>query len=256
MITALLNTPTPALTQCELTFMDREPIHYFNALTQHNEYAKALKDAGMQVNVLNVNEHSPDGVFMEDVAIVLDEIAIITSMGTPSRRAELESMPAIIAAYRNEVHRIQLPATIEGGDVLVVGKKLFVGLSTRTNIEGVSAISKMVKPHGYTVTPVKVHGCLHLKTGVTALDDDTVIVNPEWIDIGPFKEFKQIRVANNEPFAANVLRIEDHLIVNAAYPQTAEKIQRAGFKFALVDISEFGKAEAGLTCMSLVFSLP
>jgi dimethylargininase len=256
MITALLNTPSPALTQCELTFMDREPLDYIKALNQHNEYAKALTNAGVQVNVLNVNEQSPDGVFVEDVAIILDEIAIITSMGTPSRRAEVESMAKIIRGFRNEVPQIHLPATIEGGDVLVVEKKLFVGISNRTNIQGISAISKMVQPYGYTVIPVEVHGCLHLKTGVTALDDNTIIINPAWVDSLPFIEFNQIQVAQNEPFAANVLRIGDHLIVNAAYPATAEKIHEAEYRFSQVDISEFAKAEAGLTCMSLVFNLP
>lgn len=253
MKTALLNKPSPAIEHCELTFMDREPIQLSEALKQHALYAEALKSAGLHVLTLDVNPESPDAVFVEDVAIILNEIAIITSMGTPSRRPEVDSMAEILSDYRNTVQRIHLPATIEGGDVLQVGKKLFVGLSTRSNKAGISKLTEIVSQFGYQVVPVEVRGCLHLKTGVTALDDETCILNPAWIDTSPFKEFRLIEVEQNEPFAANVLRIDDNLILNGAYPLTAEKIQNAGFSFDLVDISEFGKAEAGLTCMSLIF---
>lgn len=253
MKTALLNKPTPAIEECELTFMDRESIQFSEALKQHALYAEALSRAGLNVMVLEVNSESPDAVFVEDVAIILDEIAIITSMGTASRRPEVDSMAEIISKYRDRVHRVLLPATIEGGDVLRVGKKLFVGISSRTNKAGISQLSDIVTPIGYHVIPVEVSGCLHLKTGVTALNDESFLLNSSWIDTSPFDGFQCIEVAHNEPFAANVLRIDENMILNSAYPHTVEKIQNAGFSFDLVNISEFGKAEAGLTCMSLIF---
>lgn len=251
---AFINKPTQAIEDCELTFIDRDAVHLQKALEQHANYANALTRAGLNVVSLDVNTESPDAAFIEDVAIILDEVAIVTSMGTPSRRPEVESISEKIAPYRDIIHRIQLPATIEGGDVLQVGKKVFVGHSSRTNQNGIKALTELLNPHGYQVIPVSVHGCLHLKTGVTALNEDTFVVNPNWVDTSFFKDNLLIEVIENEPFAANVLRIDEKLIVNAASPMTAEKIHKAGFSFEMVNISEFSKAEAGLTCMSLIFN--
>lgn len=251
---AFVNKPTQAIGNCELTFIDRDPVHLQKALEQHSNYANALTQAGLKVVSIDINTESPDAAFIEDVAIILDEVAIVTSMGTPSRRPEVESISEMIAPYRYIIHKIQLPATIEGGDVLQVGKKVFVGHSSRTNQNGIKALTDLLNPHSYQVIPVSVHGCLHLKTGVTALNEDTFVVNPKWIDTSIFKENLLIEVAENESFAANVLRVGEKLIVNAAYPKTAEKIQKAGFRFDVVDISEFSKAEAGLTCLSLIFN--
>lgn len=251
---AILNKPTSALEKCELTFIDRAPIQLQVAQEQHSKYASALQRAGIQVEVLEVNETSPDAVFVEDVAIVLDELAVITSMGSANRRTEIAAMAQIIAGFRKEVRHISLPAMIEGGDILRVRKTLFVGKTSRTNLAGISALTEIVQPFGYEVVPVEVHGCLHLKTGITALNDQTFIRNPNWIDSLPFKNYMLMDVAADEPWGANVLRIDDNLFISAAYPQTADKIDALGFKNERIDISEFGKAEAGLTCMSLVLS--
>ena len=250
---AILNRPSRALEKCELTFMDRNTIHFDVALKQHADYATVIRDVGVQVEMLEVTQAAPDSVFVEDTAIILDELAIVTSMGSASRRVEIEAMSEVVAGFRETVKRISSPANIEGGDVLRVGKTLFVGESSRTNAAGISALDKFVRPYGYRVCPVKVRGCLHLKTGITALDDETFIYNSQWIDASPFAEAKLIDVAVDEPFGANVLRIDDQLILNAAYPRTADKIEALKFKTKRVNISEFGKAEAGLTCMSLVF---
>lgn len=251
--TAILNRPTPALDQCELTFIDRSSIHLKTAQRQHSDYASALRRAGVQVDVLDVNQTFPDAVFVEDVAVILDEMAVVASMGNPIRRAEIPAMAEIIAGFRPEIRYISLPATIEGGDVLRVGRTLFVGESPRTNRAGITALEDIAGPFGYEVVPVKVHGCLHLKTGITALDDETFIHNPAWVDTGPFQNYRRIEVGADEPWAANVLRIGNSLIVNACCPRTADYIDDFGFTTERVDISEFGKAEAGLTCMSLVF---
>ncbi len=250
----IINKPSLELMQCELTFLDRESIHYDIAMNQHAQYADALQQAGVDVHVFDKNQTSPDSVFVEDVAIILDELAIICSMGTPSRRGEIDEMKKIISQFRDNIHQIRLPATIEGGDVLRVGRTLYVGQSSRTNIEGIDALIDIVSAFGYRVVPIRVYGCLHLKTGVTALSDDTLLINPNWIDVEHFNEYKLIEVAPDEPWAANVLRIDDYLITNAAFPETAKIIRSSGFDIHEIDISEFSKAEAGLTCMSLVFS--
>lgn len=250
---ALVNRPSPALSNCVLTFIDREPIDYDLALHQHHQYCKCLTEMGLVVWNAEINKEYPDGVFVEDVAIALDELMVITSMGKVDRRGELSAMAELLGTLGTTAS-INLPATIEGGDVLRLGRTLYVGVTCRTNRAGIAALAAIVEPFGYTVVPVAVHGCLHLKTCITALTDDTFIHNPAWFDTSAFSSFTLLPVAEAEPFAANVLRVGDKLLLNAAYPRTAEAIARRAYPCWQVDISEFGKAEAGLTCMSLIFS--
>jgi dimethylargininase len=250
---ALVNRPSAALAECELTFLERDAIDVGTARRQHEAYVETLRAAGADVRVLAVNEECPDGVFVEDVAVVLDEVAVITTMGTVSRRGEVPAVRRAIAEYRDVV-AMALPATLEGGDVLRVGRTLFAGLSSRTNREGIAALDAIAAPLGYTVVPVEVPGALHLKTCITALDDDTCLVNRAWLDLAPFGHFRLIDVDPVEPWGANVLRVERDLVMNAAYPATVETVRALGYPVRVVDISEFGKAEAGLTCMSLLFA--
>jgi dimethylargininase len=250
---ALLNRPSAALAECELTYLVRDPIDVETARRQHEAYAQALRAAGADVCVLAVNEGCPDGVFVEDVAVVLDEVALVTTMGTASRRAEIPALRRAIAEHR-EVVDMTLPATLEGGDVLRVGRTLFAGLSSRTNREGVAALEAVAAPLGYTIVPVEVPGALHLKTCITALDDETCLVNRAWLDLAPFGGFRLIDVDPAEPWGANVLRLGRDLVMNAASPATVEIVRALGYPVRVVNISEFGKAEAGLTCMSLLFA--
>ena len=249
---ALVNRPSAALAGCELTFLEREAIDIGRAQRQHEAYTEALRALGVDVHVLQVNERGPDGVFVEDVAVILDEVAVITTMGTPSRRGEIAAMRQAIAQVR-ETTSMALPATLEGGDVLRVGRTLFVGQTSRTNREGAAAFQAVARPLGYTVVSVEVPGCLHLKTCITALDDETCLVNRQWLDVTPFAGFALVDVAPGEPWGANVVRLPLGLLMNAAYPETATRVRALGHDVRLVDISEFGKAEAGLTCMSLLF---
>ena len=249
---ALVNRPSAALADCELTFLERDAIDVGRAQRQHEAYAEALRALGVDVQVLQVNERCPDGVFVEDAAVILDEVAVITTMGTPSRRGEIPAMRQAIAQVR-ETTSMALPATLEGGDVLRVGRTLFVGQTSRTNREGAAALQAVARPLGYTVVPVDVPGCLHLKTCITALDDETCLVNRQWLDVTPFAGFALVDVAPGEPWGANVVRLPSGLLMNAAYPETAARVRELGHNVRLVDISEFGKAEAGLTCMSLLF---
>jgi dimethylargininase len=256
-LVAIVRRPAPTLAdQCELTFLARTPIDFATLERQHAAYRDALVTAGARVIALDAMPSAPDSVFVEDAAVVLDEIAILTRPGTASREQEPDAIaPALPAQCSRE--RIVAPGCLEGGDVLRIGRTLYVGLTTRTNREGIEQLTRLVRPYGYDVAAVPVPGSLHLKTACTALDEDTVVIHGGWLDVAAFSEFQRIATADDEPFAANVLRIGDALIANAAFPHTLERVQAhahaTGQRVIAVDISEFGKAEAGLTCMSLVF---
>lgn len=250
---ALINRPSTALSECALTYMSRNSIDFPKAMEQHRAYANALEDLGVEVKVLNLNKTMPDGVFIEDTAVVLDELAVITSMGTPSRRMELPEITEELRKYRKTVE-IPLPATLEGGDVLRVGRRIYIGRTVRTNKDAISFFTQIVKPFRYQVVPVEVSGCLHLKTGITALNKETFLANPEWINLSPFKGCRIVEVPQNEMFGGNVLVVNGKVLMNSAYPRTIDLVASLGFNIKSVDISEFGKAEAGLTCMSLVFN--
>lgn len=238
------------LADCELSFQDREAINVARAIEQHAAYRAALSDLGASVTCLPALEHHPDCVFVEDPMIVLDEVAIVTRMGAESRRAESESLAQTVAPYR-ELRYIEAPATLEGGDVMQVSNKtLYVGLSRRTNIAGIQQLARLVEPFGYWVTPVEVRGCLHLKSACTFLGDDTLLVNRSWIDMDAFCSLKVLDAP--EPHAANTLRINDQILMPSSYPQTRELLEQHNFRVRTVDISELVKAEAGVTCMSLL----
>jgi dimethylargininase len=148
---------------------------------------------------------------------------------------------------------MSFPGRLDGGDVLRIARTFYVGSSTRTDAEGITSFRKIVEPHGYSVISVAVRDCLHLKSGCTALDDETVMIKPEWIDPEPFLKLRQVEPAEPDPCAANVLRLPGWICMSAAFPRTAEQVRRLGYEVREVDISELAKAEAGLTCMSLLF---
>lgn len=247
---ALVHAVGDRLGECELTFLHRQRIDVARARTQHAAYCDLLRRCGIEVVVLDVSPEHPDAVFIEDTAVVLDELVVGASMGTPARRGEVE--PVLASLARGRTVRLDLPAALEGGDVLRVDRTLVVGRSPRTNAAGVEAFTEAVTPLGYEVVEVHVHGCLHLKTACTALDDHTLLVNPEWVDVAAVADFDLVPVAGGEPFAANVLRLRDVLVASASHPRTLARLRAAGHDVAPVDISELEKAEAGVTCLSLL----
>lgn len=253
MLMAITHLPSPNLQNCELTFLESEAINIEKANEQHKNYRAMLERCGAKIIILNENIVLPDSVFVEDPIIVFDEVAVLTSMGVVSRRTESEYMEKIFSKYR-KIERIFLPAKIEGGDVLHVGKKIFVGESARTNFEGIQALEAIIKPFGYEVIPVKVTGCLHLKTGATALDDKIVLINSSWVDATAFVGFEKIEIPSDEPFGANVLKMGEIICMNEAFPKSIALVKSLGYKVDSVNISEFVKAEAGLTCMSVLFT--
>lgn len=255
MIVALTREPARALDACELTYREREPIDAERAARQHRGYCDALRACGAQVLTLPPVDELPDSVFVEDTAIVLDEMAVLTRPGVESRRGEVGLIEADVARLRPVV-KVLPPATLEGGDVMRVGRTLYVGLSPRTNAEGADVLRRFAAPHGYEVVTVELRGCLHLKTGCSALDDATVLANAEWVDARAFGDCKVVGVDASEPWAANVLRVEDSVCVSAAFPRTAEMLRTRGYDVHAVEVSEFAKAEGGMTCMNLLFRQP
>lgn len=250
---ALTHAPSPHLDACELTHVARVPIDHARAVQQHAAYCAMLQRCGAEVCTLTVNLAFPDSVFIEDTAIVLDEVAVLTSMGAKSRQAEPAGIEPELRRHR-EVVRIHHPATIEGGDVLRVGRKLLVGASARTNRAGLAALTEIAGRHGYQIVLVPVTGCLHLKSAVTALPDGSLLLNRAWVDTGALSGFELIEVDKAEPSAANVVLVGGHVCLAAAHSRTADRIRGLGFKVATVDVSEFAKAEGCVTCLSLLIA--
>jgi len=252
MLTVITHLPSPSLELCELTFLDAKTINIQKAQKEHEDYCSMLEECGARVIIHSENISLPDSVFVEDPIIVFDEVAVLTSMGVESRRKESEYIEKTFSKYR-DVKRIKLPAKIEGGDVLKIGRRIFVGLGARTNEEGITALKHIIAPYGYEVISVEVPGCLHLKTGCTALDENTVLINPSWVNSNAFDDFTQIQVPIDEPFGANILKINETICMNKAFPKTIERVKSLGYSVKSTDITEFVKAEAGLTCMSVPF---
>lgn len=249
---ALTREVSPEMGRCELTFLEREAIDYGRAVEQHQQYCDLLRSLGLEVLSLAAAAEYPDCCFVEDTAVVLDEVAVLTTLGAPARRGESPAIEQALAPYRR-IARMRLPATLDGGDVLQVGRTLFVGLTQRTTAAGIDALSEIVAPLGYEVVPVRVRGCLHLKSAATLLDEDTLLANPEWLDLEPLSKLTVVPVPREEPGAANVLRVRDEVLAHAGFPRTIDLITGRGIRVTALDLSEFLKAEAGLTCKSLLF---
>ncbi|WEN14191.1 arginine deiminase family protein [Rhodanobacter sp. AS-Z3] len=249
---AITRDVSPALGTCELSFVERSAIDVTQAIKQHHAYREALMALGCRVISLPAEAQLPDSVFVEDAAIVLDEVAVLTRPGASSRRDEVASIGAALKSWR-PLLAIEAPGTIDGGDVLRLGRTLYVGESARSNDAGITQLRELLVGHGYAVEGVPTHGCLHLKSAVTQLDDQTVLLQPAWVDRSRFADFRVIEVDPAEPHAANVVRIGDALLMPASFPRTQQRLLDAGFAVTSVDVSELQKAEGAVTCCSLVF---
>ncbi|MBI4730976.1 MAG: dimethylargininase, partial [Chloroflexi bacterium] len=179
MLTAITRLVSRSIVNCELTHLERVPIDLENARRQHHAYEEALRSLGVEVLSLAEEPDLPDSVFVEDAAIVLDECAVLTRPGADSRKPEVESIASALTPYRT-LYRVQAPGTVDGGDVLTVGKNIWVGLTTRSNRSAIDQMQAFLKPYGYTVRGVGVTGCLHLKTAVTQVAENTLLINPAW----------------------------------------------------------------------------
>lgn len=248
---ALTRSISPKLAECELTHLDRAPIDIDLAGRQHELYEEALKKMGYAVQRLPETPDLPDGVFVEDTAIVFPELAIITRPGAESRRPETATMASTLSRFR-ELNTIKSPATLDGGDVFVLGNDVFAGLSRRTNGEGVRQMDEILRPHGYRVTGIPVRHCLHLKTAVARIDDNLLLINPDWLDPAHFPGYHCEPIHPQEPYGTNVMRRGKFALTTEAFPNTGEWLARRGLDLIVIDQSELAKAEAGLTCSSVL----
>jgi dimethylargininase len=255
MLTAITRGVSASLATGELTFRHREPIDLPLARRQHDAYEQALAKLGARIDHLPAEDALPDAVFVEDVAIVLDEIAIVTTPGALSRRGETESIARAVGNYRPVKH-LSEPATLDGGDVVRIGRTLYVGLSSRTNVAGIDQLGALVSRLGYTVLSVEVAGALHLKTACTYAGRGILLANPEWAATNVFRDVEVLPVNDAEPWGASVLAIGDSLVMPASFPRTREKLESRHFNVVPVDLSELQKAEGGPTCLSIVFDAP
>jgi dimethylargininase len=248
---ALTRAVSPSITRCELTHLGRVPIDLARAEAQHAAYEEALRALGCLVVQVPGAPDLPDAVFVEDTAIVLDEVAIVTRPGAAARRPETAAVGEVLGQYRPLRHVVE-PGTLDGGDVLRAGRTLFVGRSSRSNDAGVAQLREHVSDFGYSVVPVSVSGCLHLKSAVTLVAPDALLVQPAWVARDLFGDATVIEVDPREPFAANALLVGDGVIYPAASPRTRERLEARGVRVVTVDVSELQKAEGAVTCCSVV----
>ncbi len=249
---AITRNISPAMNRCELTHLERRAIDLPLAEKQHEEYEDALRKLGCELVKAPELPTYPDSVFVEDCAVVFDELAIITRPGAESRRAEAISMEDVLEPYR-KLHYIEAPGNLDGGDVLQLGKRVLVGLSGRTNRAAFEQLHKLLTPLGYMVEGVALRQCLHLKSAVTMVGENTVLLNPAWVDPVYFDRMNIVEVHPEEPGAANALLVGDTVIYPVDFPFTALQLAQAGVELLLVDNSEVLKAEGGVTCCSVVF---
>jgi dimethylargininase len=243
-----------SIINCELTHLARTPIDVERARQQHAQYESALKQLGAAVLSLPEQPDLPDSVFVEDTALVFDEFAVILRPGAESRRPETESIRRVLAPYR-QLFEIQPPARVDGGDLLRVGRHVYMGISTRSDANAAEQLQDILQQFGYGLTVVPVTGCLHLKSAVTQVSEDTLLVNPAWVDKNRFGSVNFIEVDASEPYAANAVLLGNRVIYPASFPGTQRHIENAGIQVVTVDADELAKAEGAVTCCSLILQL-
>jgi len=251
MVTAITRKVSPRFNECEVTHIEREPIDVERASAQHQEYVEALVSIGCDVIELPEEADLPDSVFVEDTAFILPEVAVITRPGADSRKPETETIINELKPFRRLV-QVTSPATVDGGDVLILGKDIYIGMSTRSNTDSVNQIQELLKEYGYKVHGIELTDCLHLKTAVTKVDDKTLLINSKWVDPTNFKGYELIEVDTSEPFAANCLPVNGSIIYAASFPITLSKLMNKGYKIKTVTVDELAKAEGAVTCCSLI----
>ncbi|HUH98842.1 MAG TPA: hypothetical protein VLZ89_15885 [Anaerolineales bacterium] len=251
MMIAITREVSRSIVHCELTHLERVPIDLPRARLQHAEYEAALKQLGLAVLSLPEEPALADSVFVEDTALVLEECAIILRPGADSRRPETESIARALAPYRR-LFTIQAPARVDGGDILRVGRQIHVGLSSRSDTNAIEQMQDFLQPYGYKVQAARVQGCLHLKSAVTQVAPDTLLINPAWTSQEGFAGMKFIETDPSESYAANALLIGDTLLYAKAFPRTRRKLEEAGIRVVGLEADELAKAEGALTCCSLI----
>ncbi len=250
---AITREVSPTFAACQLTHVQRVPIDVARAGAQHDVYRAALASLGCRVVTLPAEPDFPDAVFVEDVAVVVDEVAVMTRPGATSRRAEGARVAEALAPFR-PLLRIEAPGLLDGGDVLRIDRDVFVGRSQRSNDAGIAQLRTLLAAFGYAVHAVRTRHCLHLKSAVTLAAKNTVLLQAEWAERAAFARYDVIETDPAEPHAANVLRIGETLLMPDCFPRTRQRLEDAGIRVVVVDVSELQKAEGAVTCCSIVFT--
>lgn len=251
MVIAITRELSPRFAECELTHIERTPIDLDLARLQHQAYVHALRELACDLIELPPEPGLPDSVFVEDTAFILPEAAVITRPGADSRKPETESIIQALKPLK-ELVLLREPGTLDGGDVLVLGKKIYIGLSTRSNQEAVDQLNDSLGRYGYSVRGVELRDCLHLKSAVSRVDDQTLLINRNWVDPACFEDLDLIEVDPSEPHAANCLPVGESIIFPAEFPKTRGRLEERGYRVVTVEVSELAKAEGAVTCCSLI----
>lgn len=226
---------------------------YELAMKQHSSYIRALRSCGVEVTILEADENFPDSTFVEDVALLTSHCAIITRPGAISRRDEISLIDSVLQEHFSNIERIEAPGTLEAGDVMMVGSHFYIGLSERTNVYGASQLMEILQKYGMTGSMVELEKMLHLKTGVSYLEQNNLLATGEFVDHEAFEKYNILEVDQDEDYAANCIWVNGKVLVPAGFPKTRSKIEMAGCETITVDVSEFRKLDGGLSCLSLRF---
>lgn len=251
---AIVKRPCKAMVN-GITTADLGKPDYSLAMQQHADYVKALEQCGVQVTVLEADESYPDSCFVEDTAVLTREFALITNPGAPSRKGEVSSMVPVIQQFypKEKIAYIQAPGTLEGGDIMMVGDHFYIGISARTNREGAQQFIDALKKHGMSGEMVPLHTILHLKTGLSYIENNNLLISGEFLDNPVFSQFHHLKIAAGEEYGANCIWVNGKVLVPAGYPQTQKAIEALGYEVLTVDTSEYRKIDGGLSCLSLRF---
>lgn len=249
---AIVRTPGKSMVN-GLTSAELGPPSYEKALVQHVEYIKALEECGLDVLVLRENEHYPDSTFVEDVALLTGDCAIITNPGAVSRRGETAEIKEILKNYYINIEEVRGPGTVEAGDIMMVGTHFYIGLSGRTDENGAQQVIEYLQNYGMTGSVVKLEKVLHLKTGVVYLEHNNLLACGEFVSKEEFQKFNILEIDKDESYAANCIWVNDRVLIPKGYPKARQTIESAGYSILEVDVSEFRKIDGGLSCLSLRF---
>ena len=249
---AIVRTPCKNMIK-GLTSSKEGPPDYLQALNQHKNYINALKKCGIQVTVLPEKDAYPDSTFVEDVALLTPNFAIITRPGADSRRKETNSITKVIYDFYDDIEVVKSPGTVDAGDILMVNDHYFIGLSKRTNKAGAEQVIKYLNKYEYTGSTISIKKMLHLKSGVAYLENNNLVVTGELIDIPEFNKFNKISIDKDEQYAANCVWINDYVLIAKGYPKAKNSVEKAGYKTIELNVSEFRKLDGGLSCLSLRF---
>ena len=226
---------------------------YQLALKQHDAYIEALENCGLTVTIMPADEAYPDGMFVEDVALLKEQCAIVTRPGADARKGETESMARQLAGFFDQIHTVDAPGTVDAGDIKMAGKHFYIGLSERTNAAGAEQVVGFLREHGYDGSTITISQGLHLKSSVSYLENNNIVVAGELCSKPELAHFKAIEIGPEDAYSANSVWVNDRVLVPAGYPVTSEKIKAAGYEVIELDVSEFRKLDGGLSCLSLRF---